>query len=108
MNIITIKSNPIIIFINKKLLNNIENEQISDLKNVLTDFILEQMQFNWEQRQFNVGQKQFNAEQKLFNAEQEQFNRVIDEKIDKVKYFLEETIADNIKMLFEEQAHIRG
>jgi len=81
-------------------MSNILSEQITDLKNVLTGFILEQREFNWEQMEFN-------SEQRQFNSEQRQFNISIDKKIDKVQYFLEETIADNAKMFFEEQIALK-
>ena len=35
------------------------------------------------------------------------FNEKIENKIDKVQYFLEETIAENTKMFFEEQIKIK-
>ena len=68
--------------------------EIKELKNILLDFI-------WEQKEFNKEQKQFNKEQKQFNEE-------IDKKIDKVQYFLEETIASHTKMFFEEQIELKS
>ena len=83
------------------------NTEIKELKNILLDFIVEQKQFNSEQKQFNSEQKQFNSEQKQFNSEQKQFNSEIllsnqelDKKIDKVQYYLEETMASHTKMFF--------
>ena len=70
------------------------NNEISELKNILIDFIQEQ--------------KQFNKEQKQFNEEQKQFNENINKKIDKVQYFLEETIAEHTKMFFEEQIELKS
>ncbi len=50
----------------------------------------------------------FIQEQKAFNEEQKAFNEKIDKKIDKVQYFLEETIAENTKMFFEEQIEMKN
>jgi hypothetical protein len=66
----------------------------------LVDFINVQTKFNKEQ-------KAFNEEQKVFNEEQREFNQKIDKKIDKVQYFLEETIVENSKIFFEEQVKIK-
>ncbi len=60
--------------------------EVWELKNILTDFIVEQKQFNNEQREFN---------------------KRIEEKVDKSQYFLEETIAQNTKMFFEEQTRMK-
>ncbi len=68
--------------------------EIHELKSILLDFIKEQ--------------NQFNAEQKKFNAEQKKFNKNIDKKIDKVQYYLEETMASHTKMFFEEQMELRS
>ncbi|MDD2871384.1 MAG: hypothetical protein PHS49_05315 [Candidatus Gracilibacteria bacterium] len=70
-----------------------DNKQIDELKSILVDFI-------------NI-QTKFNEEQKQFNEEQKQFNEKIDKKIDKVQYFLEETIAENTKIFFDEQIQIK-
>jgi hypothetical protein len=43
-----------------------------------------------------------------FIQEQKLFNEKIDKKIDKVQYFLEETIAENTKMFFEEQIEMKN
>jgi hypothetical protein len=64
-----------------------ENNEIKEIKELLVWFI---------------------KEQKLFNEEQKLFNEKIDKKIDKVQYFLEETIADNAKMFFEEQIEMKN
>ena len=77
------------------------NNEVSELKNILVDFVKEQKEFNKEQ-------KQFNKEQKQFNKEQMQFNKGIDKKIDKVQYFLEETMAEHTKMFFEEQIELKS
>lgn len=84
------------------------SKQITKLENVLANFITEQREFNTEQREFNVEQREFNAEQRKFNAEQIEFNVQIDKKIDKVQYFLEESIAENTKMFFEEQIKVKS
>jgi uncharacterized protein YydD (DUF2326 family) len=76
------------------------SNQMTELKDILTNFINVQTKFNEEQKLFNEEQKLFNEEQKLFNGK-------IDKKIDKVQYFLEETIAENTKMFFEEQIQIK-
>ncbi|MFA5917113.1 MAG: hypothetical protein WC850_02655 [Candidatus Gracilibacteria bacterium] len=57
-----------------------ENNEITEIKELLVGFI---------------------QEQKLFNEK-------IDKKIDKVQYFLEETIAENTKMFFEEQIEMKN
>jgi len=72
----------------------------NELKDILTNFIKEQKEFNDEQRQFN-------SEQREFNGEQRQFNKEIDKKIDKAQYFLEETIAEHTKMFFSEQMELK-
>jgi len=61
--------------------------EINELKNILLDFIVEQKKFNKEQKQFNID---------------------IDKKIDKVQYFLEETMASHTKMFFEEQIELKS
>ncbi len=38
-----------------------------------------------------------------FIKQQQSFNKRIEEKVDKSQYFLEESIASNAKLLFEEQ-----
>ena len=43
-----------------------------------------------------------------FVKEQKQFNKDIDKKIDKVQYYLEETMASHTKMFFEEQMELRS
>jgi hypothetical protein len=75
--------------------------EINELKNVMLEFI-------GEQRQFNKEQKEFNKEQKEFNKEQKQFNVDIDKKVDKVQYYLEETMASHTKMFFEEQMKLKS
>ena len=60
--------------------------EINELKNVMLEFITEQRQFNKEQRQFN---------------------KDIDKKVDKVQYYLEETMASHTKMFFEEQMELK-
>ena len=67
--------------------------EIAELKQILLSFIQEQKVFNEEQRDFN-------EEQKVFNVS-------IDKKIDKVQYFLEETVASQTKMFFEEQIEMK-
>ncbi len=64
-----------------------QNDDISEIKKLLTWFI---------------------QEQKAFNEEQKAFNEKIDKKVDKVQYFLEETIAENTKMFFEEQIEMKN
>lgn len=61
--------------------------EISELKEILTGFI---------------------KEQKVFNEEQRAFNEKIDKKVDKVQYFLEETIAEHTKMFFQEQIEMKS
>ena len=61
--------------------------EVNELKNILLNFI---------------------KEQKKFNEEQKYFNDSIDKKIDKVQYFLEETIASHTKMFFEEQIELKS
>ena len=61
--------------------------EINELKNVMLEFIGEQRQFNKEQKQFNVD---------------------IDKKVDKVQYYLEETMASHTKMFFEEQMKLKS
>jgi len=61
------------------------NEE-NELKGILLDFI---------------------KEQRVFNDEQRVFNQKIDKKIDKVQYFLEETIAEHTKMFFSEQIELK-
>jgi len=70
------------------------NNEVFELKNILVDFVKEQ--------------KQFNKEQKQFNKEQKQFNTNIDKKVDKVQYFLEESLAEHTKMFFEEQMELKS
>ena len=60
--------------------------EINELKNVMLEFI---------------------AEQRQFNKEQMQFNKDIDKKVDKVQYYLEETMASHTKMFFEEQMELK-
>lgn len=48
-------------------------------------------------------QESFNSKQESFNSKQESFNDRIESKLDKAQYFLEESIANNAKMFFEEQ-----
>lgn len=84
------------------------NTEVTELKNIMLGFISEQKQFNEEQKQFNEEQRQFNEGQKQFDKEQREFNKNIDRKVDKVQYFLEETIAENTKMFFEEQISIKN
>jgi len=60
--------------------------EINELKNVMLEFIVEQRQFNKEQMQFN---------------------KDIDKKVDKVQYYLEETMASHTKMFFEEQMELK-
>ncbi len=64
-----------------------ENNEIKEIKELLVWFI---------------------KEQTLFNEEQKLFNEKIDKKLDKVQYFLEETIAENAKMFFEEQIEMKS
>lgn len=64
-----------------------ENNEIKEIKELLVWFI---------------------KEQTIFNEEQRVFNEKIDKKIDKVQYFLEETIAENAKMFFEEQIEMKS
>jgi hypothetical protein len=71
-----------------------DNPQITELQQVLISFITEQRQFNAEQRQFN--------------AEQMEFNEKIDKKIDKVQYYLEESLAHATKVFFEEQIELKA
>jgi hypothetical protein len=71
-----------------------DNPQITELQQVLASFITEQRQFNTEQRQFNT--------------EQRQFNEKIDKKIDKVQYYLEESLAQTTKVFFEEQIELKA
>lgn len=85
-----------------------ENNEIKEIKELLTWFIKEQKIFNEEQKSFNEEQKSFNEEQKIFNEEQKSFNEKIDKKIDKVQYFLEETIAENAKIFFKEQNEMKS
>ena len=54
--------------------------EINDLKNILLDFIVEQ----------------------------KQFNEKIEIKIDKVQYFLEETIVKNAEIFFDEHIKIKN
>lgn len=75
--------------------------EVSELKDVLLWFIKEQTQFNQEQRQFNEEQRQFTQEQR-------QFNEHIEKKVDRVQYFLEETVATQAKMFFEEQVEMKA
>ena len=65
----------------------------SQIKDLLLWFISEQREANTEFR------GSF-AEQKIFNER-------IEKKIDKVQYFLEETIAENTEMFFEEQIELK-
>ena len=67
---------------------------VSELKNILVDFIGEQRKFNDEQR--------------TFNSEQREFNKWIDKKIDKVQYYLEETMAEHVKTFFEENMVLKS
>jgi hypothetical protein len=71
-----------------------DSTDIADIKNLLTGFITEQQKFN--------------SEQKQFNAEQREFNIKIDKKIDKVQYYLEESLAQSTKMFFEEQIELKA
>lgn len=70
-----------------------KDADIQELTKILVGFITEQ--------------KAFNAEQKAFNAEQRIFNQEIDKKIDKVQYFLEESLAQNAKIFLEEQLEMK-
>ena len=104
------------------------NSELIELKDILIWFIKEQKDFNnkiekkidnlenfnEEQKIFNEkiekkidNLENFNEEQKVFNEEQKIFNDKIEKKIDKAQYFLEETIATNIKILFEEQIELK-
>ncbi|MDD2916512.1 MAG: hypothetical protein PHH70_01570 [Candidatus Gracilibacteria bacterium] len=74
---------------------------IQELKEILVGFITEQKGFNEEQ-------KKFNEEQRVFNEEQRSFNVEIDKKVDRVQYFLEEPLAQNTKMFFEEQIEMKA
>lgn len=58
----------------------------------------------WELKQILLS---FIQEQTKFNEEQKAFNISIDKKIDKVQYFLEETVATQTKMFFEEQIEMK-
>ncbi len=49
----------------------------------------------------------FINEQRKFNKNQIQFNEELIVKIDKIQYFLEESIASNAKMFFEEQLEMK-
>ena len=84
------------------------NENINEIKELLTWFIKEQKVVNQEQKVFNKEQKIFNKEISDFVKEQREFNETIIKKIDKVQYFLEETIAENTKMFFEEQIEMKN
>ena len=92
-----------------------KDNEVNEVKQILSQFVLEQKKFNTEQKEFNnwvknfiSKQEQFNAEQRAFVEEQREFNGVIDAKIDKAQYFLEETIAENTKMFFEEQVRMKN
>lgn len=76
------------------------HSDVKELKEILVGFIAEQKIFNEEQKSFNETVTGFIAEQKSFNEE-------IIRKIDKAQYFLEESLAQNTKMFFEEQIELR-
>ena len=71
-----------------------DTTDITDIKNLLTGFITEQKEFN----EIVTG----------FITEQKEFNIRIDKKIDKVQYYLEESLAQATKMFFEEQIELKA
>lgn len=90
------------------------NSELKEIKNILIWFISEQKDFNNKIEKkinnlesFNEKQKIFNEKIESFNEEQKAFNEKIEKKIDKAQYFLEETIATNTKMFFEEQIEMK-
>jgi len=95
-------------------MNKEEQNELNEIKLLLSSFIKEQKVFNEEQKVFNEEQKVFNEEQKVFNKYviwefkniDDKFENM-DKKIDKVQYYLEEIIADNTFLLFAEQEKIR-
>jgi len=70
------------------------NNETQELKNILLDFIVEQ--------------KEFNEIQKEFNKEQKESNQNMDKKMDRVQYYLEETMAHHTKMFFDEQIELKS
>ena len=100
----------------------ISDTDTSEIKDLLLWFISEQREVNTEFRGLFAEQKEVNAEfrglfaeQKEVNtefrgsfAEQKTFNERIEKKIDAVQYFLEETIAEDTRMLLEEHIELKG
>ncbi len=87
----------------QKLINKELRESVSEQK----VFNEEQKVFNAEIREFVSEQKVFNAEIREFVSEQKTFNINIDRKVDKVQYFLEESLTANAKMFYEEQLEMK-
>ena len=81
---------------------------LTEVQEVLLAFIKEQRVFNKKVDNFIEEQRTFNEEQRTFNEEQKIFNQEIDKKADKVQYFLEEALATNTKMFFEEQIELKS
>jgi len=74
---------------------NEENQNdLNEIKLLLSSFVKEQ--------------KAFNEEQKVFNEEQKAFNKEIVLKLDRVQYFLEEWMAANMTTVLEEQELLRN
>lgn len=101
----------------KEILTGFISEQ-KKINEVVTEFIIEQRIFNKSVShkffnidrnfiEFTTEQKAFNEEQRDFNEEQRVFNQDMIAKIDKAQYFLEESLAQNTKIFFEEQSETR-
>lgn len=74
------------------------SNDLSEMKNLLIDFIKnqttfnnkilsfvdDQKKFNADQKKFNADQKEFNADQKKFSADQMEFNKRFDLKLKNV------------------------